>query len=167
MGVCAAATLLVAVLRSTPQEPATPARLAEQGSGEGVLVTRAIDGDTITLATGELVRYIGVDTPETRRRVGGRWVEDPEPFGREAAEANRRWVDGKRVRLEYDVQRHDRYGRVLAYVYVEGEMINAKLLEEGFAQLLTIPPNVKYVERFQALARQARREGRGLWHGGG
>lgn len=127
------------------------------------MVTRAIDGDTIKLATGELVRYIGVDAPETRRRVGDRWAEDPEPFGREAAEANRRWVEGKRVRLEYDVQRHDRYGRLLAYVYVEGEMINAKLLEEGFAGLLTIPPNVKYVDQFRQAVDVARNNRRGFW----
>jgi micrococcal nuclease len=149
--VSAATALLVASLHSTP-------------AGDGVVVRRVIDGDTIRLETGELVRYIGVDAPEVRRRVGDRWVEDPEPFGREAAEANRRWVEGKRVRLEYDVQRRDRYGRVLAYVYVAGGMINAKLLEEGFAKLLTIPPNVKYVDQFRQAVQAARDNRRGVWN---
>ena len=160
----AVAALLLARLPSTPHERATTARLAERGADETVLVSRVIDGDTIRLASGELVRYIGVDTPETRRRVGDRWVEDPEPFGREAAEANRRWVEGKRVRLDYDVQRRDRYGRVLAYVYVDGEMVNAKLLAEGFAHLLTIPPNVKYVDQFRQAVQAARDNRRGVWN---
>ncbi len=160
-------------------------------AGGDVLVTRVIDGDTIELENGELVRYIGIDAPETRRRVGDQWVEDPEPFGQEATEMNRRWVEGRRVRLEYDVERRDRHGRLLAYVYVDGEMIpppgaspkatsrarddplsadapgggmiNAKLLDEGYAQLLTIPPNVKYVEEFRRLAAEARTQRRGLW----
>lgn len=127
-----------------------------------------IDGDTIELSGGQLVRYIGVDTPEVRRRVGERWVEDPEPFGRAASETNRTLVEGRSVRLEYDVQTHDRFGRVLAYVYVEADagaerMVNEELLRQGMAQLLTIPPNVKYAERFRALAEEARRHQRGLW----
>lgn len=126
-------------------------------------VRRVIDGDTIELRDGRLVRYIGIDTPEVRRRIGDRWVEDPQPFGREAREANRRWVEGRSVRLEYDVQTHDRYGRLLAYVFVDGKMVNAALLEEGYAQLLTIPPNVKHVEQFRRLVREARAAHRGLW----
>lgn len=131
------------------------------------MVERAIDGDTVELADGRLVRYIGIDTPEVRRRVGGRWVHDPEPFGKEASVVNRALVEGRRVRLEYDVQTHDRFGRLLAYVYVSDEdgerMVNAELVREGFAQLLTIPPNVRYAGQFRALAAQARRDGRGFW----
>lgn len=122
-----------------------------------------IDGDTIELSDGRLVRYIGIDTPEVRRKVHDQWVVDPEPFARQATEANRRLVEGKPVRLEYDVQSHDRYGRLLAYVYVGDQMVNEALLAEGVAQLLTIPPNVRYVERFRALAKDARRQKRGLW----
>ena len=127
-----------------------------------------VDGDTIELRDGRLVRYIGIDTPEVRRRVGGRWVEDPEPFGRAAATANRALVEGRTVRLEYDVEYFDRYGRLLAYVYVtrpDGSemMVNERLVSEGMAQPLTIPPNVRYVERFRAAVERARREGRGLW----
>ncbi len=134
-----------------------------RGGGGDVRVSRVIDGDTIELEGGELVRYIGVDTPETRRRVGDQWVKDPEPFGHAATKANRKLVEGRRVRLEYDVQSHDRYGRLLAYVFVGDVMVNAKLLEEGYAQLLTIPPNVKYVEDFRRLAAEARAQRRGLW----
>ena len=126
-------------------------------------VRRVVDGDTIELSDGRLVRYIGVDAPESRRQVGGQWVEDPEPFSREATAFNRQQVEGRRVRLEYDAQTHDRFGRLLAYVYVGETMINASLLEAGVAQPLTIPPNVRYAERFRALAKQARAEGRGVW----
>ena len=152
-------------------------------------VGRAVDGDTVELSDHRLVRYIGIDAPEVRRRArpgdpewrpprrsiwsgrgageGDRWVSDPQPFGEAAAEANRRLIEGKVVRLEYDVQTHDRYGRLLAYVYVGPMMINAELLRLGYAQPLTIPPNVKHAETFRALAADARRKGLGLWASGG
>ena len=126
------------------------------------VVHRVIDGDTVELGDGQLVRYIGIDTPELRRRVGGRWVEAPEPFAREAMEANRALVEGKRVQLEYDVRTYDRYGRLLAYVYVDGQMVNEALLQDGDAQLLTIPPDVRYTERFRRAAADARKAHRGL-----
>lgn len=126
-------------------------------------IRRVIDGDTIELADGRLVRYIGIDAPEVRRKRAGRWVVEPEPFALAATQANQRLVDGKTVRLEFDVQTHDRYGRLLAYVYVGDRMVNEALLQEGMAQLLTIPPDVKYVERFRAAASEARTAHRGLW----
>lgn len=128
-----------------------------------VTVSRVIDGDTIRLGDGRLVRYIGVDTPESRRRVQGRWIADAEPYAREATEANRALVEGKPVRLEYDVEPRDRYGRELAYVYAGSVMANEELVRLGFAQPLTIPPNVRYAERFRALAAEARAARRGLW----
>jgi micrococcal nuclease len=127
------------------------------------IVRRVIDGDTIELGDGRLVRYIGIDAPEVRRKVGERWVVDPEPLARAATEANRQLVEGKAIRLEYDVQPEDQYGRVLAYVYVGERMVNEALLASGYAQLLTIPPNVRYVERFRAAVHEARRAHRGLW----
>ena len=129
------------------------------------MVRRVVDGDTIELTDGRLVRYIGIDAPESRQRQGDQWVEDPEPFSRAATRANRRLVEGKHVRLESDVETHDRFGRVLAYVYAGEVMVNEELLREGFAQPLTIPPNVKYAERFRALAEEAREAHRGLWSG--
>ena len=130
---------------------------------EEAVVRRVFDGDTVELSGGRLVRYCGIDTPEVRRRVGEIWVRDPEPFGVAASEANRRFVEHQRVRLEYDVETHDRFGRLLAYVYVGETMINAQLLAAGLARPMRIPPNVKYADRFDALAREARQAGRGLW----
>ncbi len=132
------------------------------------VIRRVVDGDTVELSDGRLLRYIGIDAPEVRRRVGDQWIVAPEPMGQEATDFNRRLVEGRRVRLEFDVQSHDRFGRLLAYVYVAdggaGEvMVNAEMLRAGMAQPLTIPPNVKYAEHFRALAEEARQEGRGLW----
>ena len=127
------------------------------------VVRRVVDGDTIELASRQLVRYIGMDTPEVRRRVDHHWVFDPEPFGVKAMEENRRFAEGKRVTLEYDAESHDRYGRLLAYVYVDGQMVNEQLVAEGYARPLRIPPNIKYAERFKSLAQAAKRQKRGLW----
>ena len=124
-------------------------------------VVRVVDGDTIHVRIGarvEKVRYIGVNTPEVHHPRKGE-----EPGGREAAEVNRRLVEGKRVRLELDVQERDRYGRLLAYVWVGDVMVNAELVRLGYAQVMTIPPNVRYQEIFVKLQREAREAGRGLW----
>ncbi len=105
------------------------------------------------------VRYVGVDTPETHHPMKG-----VERAGNEASEANRKLVDGKTVRLEFDVQKQDRYRRLLAYVYLEeGTFVNAWLVENGYAVVMTIPPNVKHQELFLKLQREAREERRGLW----
>ena len=132
---------------------------------EEAVVRRVVDGDTIELLDGRRVRYLGIDTPEVRRRagVGEGWVVDPEPFAEEATAFNRRLIEGRRAHLEYDRQTHDRFGRILAYVYVEDVMVNAELLRAGLAEPLILPPNVKYSEHFQRLAEQARLEQRGLW----
>ncbi len=87
-----------------------------------------------------------------------------EPFGKEAAKANRKLVDGKTVRLEFDVQQVDRYNRLLAYVYLKDDtFVNAWLVEHGYAVVMTIPPNVKHQDLFLKLQREAREKGRGLW----
>lgn len=119
------------------------------------LVLRVIDGDTIEVEKLGKVRYIGVDSPEISR--------GPEPFGMEAWEVNRQLVEGKKVRLELDVGERDRYGRVLAYVFVGDTFVNAWLVEHGYSRVMTIPPNVKYAELFLKLEREAREYGRGLW----
>jgi len=141
-----------------------PARATDGTPGPAeAKIHRVIDGDTVELADGRLVRYIGIDTPEVRRRVDGRWVMDPEPFALEAAAANRELVEGKTVRCEYDVQTYDRYGRLLAYVFIGETMVNEELVRRGMAQPLTIRPDVRYTDRFQRLAREARQANRGLW----
>ena len=120
-----------------------------------VLVQRVVDGDTIVLAGGERVRYLGIDTPEV--------TGVPELFGPEATEANQRLVEGRRVRLERDVTDRDRFDRLLRYVYVDGVMVNAELLLEGFARVLVYPPDSRYAQCFVALEEEAREDGRGLW----
>src|SRR5207244_11831043 len=90
-----------------------------------------------------------------------------QPGGGEAAKANRELVEGQTVRLELDVQERDQYGRLLAYVYVGNIMVNAELVAQGFAQVMTVPPNVKHQELFLKLQREARLLQLGLWRGGG
>jgi micrococcal nuclease len=134
-----------------------------QKPGEHV-VARVIDGDTIELNSGDRVRYIGIDTPETRKKnASGRWIYDPEAFGKEATELNRQLVEGKKIRLEFDIEKRDKYNRLLAYVFVGDVFVNARLVEEGLAQLLTIPPNVKYTDLFKKLQKKARGEKKGFW----
>ncbi|MFO7769591.1 MAG: thermonuclease family protein [bacterium] len=126
-----------------------------------VEVVDVVDGDTIKVRLGgevETVRYIGMDTPETVHPTRG-----VEPYGKEACEQNRRLVEGERVRLEFDVEKRDRYGRLLAYVFVDTLFVNAELLRRGYAQLMTVPPNVKYVDLFRRLQTEAREADRGLW----
>lgn len=121
-------------------------------------VARVIDGDTIKLINGERVRYIGIDTPELHHPK-----KPVEYMAEEAKEFNEKLVGGEVVRLEFDVERRDKYGRLLAYVYAGDTFVNARLLEEGYAQTLTIPPNVKYADEFLRLQRKAREENKGLW----
>jgi len=124
-------------------------------------VVRVVDGDTIYVQLAERVekiRYIGVNTPEIHHPIKGE-----EPGGREAAAMNRRLVGGRPVRLELDVRSRDRYGRLLAYVWLGDTMVNAELVRRGYAQVMTVPPNVRYQDLFVKLQREARDAGRGLW----
>ncbi len=141
-------------------------------SYEDIAVKRVVDGDTLQLASGERVRLIGIDTPEMHHskkleRDSKRSGEDAaaiQEMGRRAYAYSRALLEGKRVRLEFDVERTDRYERLLAYVYLkDGTMANEEIIRQGYASLMTIPPNVKYVERFKEAYRQAREEKRGLW----
>jgi micrococcal nuclease len=139
------------------------AAVAWAGPLEGTVV-KVVDGDTIHVRVadrGEKVRYIGVNAPEIHHPTKGR-----EPGGAEAAEANRRLVASRRVRLETDVQTRDRHGRLLAYVWVGRIMVNAELVRQGYAQATTVPPNVRHQELFAKLQREARAAGRGLWASG-
>ena len=129
--------------------------------GVDVAVRKVVDGDTVDVSGGERVRLIGVDTPETkdpRRPVGC--------FGREASRFTAGLLPpGTEVRLVGDVEQRDRFGRLLAYVYrrSDGLFVNAELLRRGYAQLLTVPPNVAHTDEFVALAGQAREGSQGLW----
>ncbi|MCL6640521.1 MAG: thermonuclease family protein [Candidatus Rokubacteria bacterium] len=156
---------LVLVLSSPPVTP-TPAAAQRPAAAPRSLVgdvVRVVDGDTIQVRLGdriEKVRYIGIDTPEVSRRAGG-----PEPGAAEATALNRALVEGRRVRLELDVQERDRHGRLLAYVWVGDRLVNAELVRRGYAQVMTVPPNVRYQALFLRLQRDAREAGRGLWRG--
>jgi len=133
---------------------------AAQPALEGMVI-RIVDGDTIDVRLPERVekvRYIGVNTPEVHHPSRGE-----EPGGRAAAGVNRDLVSGRRVRLELDTQPRDRHGRLLAYVWVDETMVNAELVRRGFAQVMTVPPNVRHQSLFLKLQREAREAGRGLW----
>ena len=125
------------------------------------LCTHVIDGDTIIVkmkGTEERVRLIGVDTPET--------VHPEKPvafFGKEASAFTKRMAEGKRVRLEYDWQERDKYGRLLAYVYLEDEtFLNAEIIKRGYGFAYTRFP-FKYLDKFRKYEREARENIRGLW----
>jgi micrococcal nuclease len=125
------------------------------------LCTRVIDGDTIIVnieGKKEKVRLIGVDTPET--------VHPNKPveyFGKEASEFTKKMVEGKKVRLEYDWQKRDKYGRLLAYVFLtDGTFLNAEIIKQGYGFAYTKYP-FKYLDEFRRYEREARENGRGLW----
>lgn len=126
------------------------------GPSSGV-VDRTIDGDTIELVTGETVRYLMIDTPES---TGGA----TDCFGTNAHDFNDALVVDKEVTLEYDVECEDRFGRLLAYVSVDGVEVNTRLVERGYACVLHIPPNGDdRVDEFQALEDEAKAALRGMW----
>lgn len=121
-------------------------------------VVRVVDGDTLLLDGSERVRLIGVDTPESvdpRRPV--------QYFGKEAAAFVRRIAEGRRVRLEFGGESRDRYGRTLAFVYLEdGTFLNAEIIRQGYGHAFTRYP-FRYADEFRAHEREAREQRRGLW----
>jgi micrococcal nuclease len=129
--------------------PAGPA-----GATRPCRVVRVVDGDTIECAGLGRVRLIGMDTPE----------QDQAPYGRMATEALIALLpEDRTVELELDVERRDRYGRVLAYLWTDGAMLNWQLVRRGWAVVLTYPPNVRYVDWFIDAQRRARADEVGLW----
>ncbi len=118
-------------------------------------VIQVIDGDTITVAGGYRVRYIGIDAPEV--------YPEKEAYGAEAWQANRLLVEGKEVRLERDVSQTDRYGRLLRYVYVDDILVNAELVKQGLAEAKAYPPDTKYQDLLEELESAAKAAGRGIW----
>jgi micrococcal nuclease len=121
-------------------------------------VTKVIDGDTILLDTGETVRYIGIDCPEMGRKGAA-----PEFYAREATRYNKNLVLLKRVRLEFDVEKKDHYGRLLAYVYVKNLLVNAELVRLGYARAMVKPPNLAHKDLLIKYQREAMAKEIGLW----
>jgi micrococcal nuclease len=126
-------------------------------------VREVIDGDTIVLSDSRKVRYLGINAPE-----------HGQPYAREATGLNRRLVSGLPVRLEFDQLREDRYGRLLAYVYMtkcevrgsmcgQEEMVNEQLVAEGWAHIFSMPPNTRYAERFLQVQERAKAAKKGIW----
>ena len=142
------------LLETTPPSPPPPNMVEAQ-------VTRVVDGDTIHVLIDGMeyrLRYIGIDTPETKHPTLG-----VEPFGPEATQANSELVEGRTVLLEKDVSETDRYGRLLRYVYVDDLMVNEELLRRGLARVATFPPDVKHIDRFLEIQRAAQEAGVGMW----
>lgn len=127
-------------------------------------VIKITDGDTFYVSDstekGEKIRIIGVDAPESRNM----FKLKKEPFGKEATQYLAGLIENKQVRLEYDVDEKDQYQRTLAYVFLEDNtFVNAELVKNGYAQIMTIPPNVKYADLFYELQVEARNNKRGIW----
>lgn len=125
-------------------------------------VVRVVDGDTFIVdynGEQERVRLIGVDTPESVHPNEEKNTE----FGNEVSNYSKKMLTGKQVALEFDIEERDKYGRLLAYAYLDGQMYNKLLLEKGYAQVSTYPPNVKYVDDFVAIQKQAREDKVGMW----
>ena len=131
--------------------------------GTEVTVSRVVDGDTVEVRPAiedeEDVRLIGMDAPETAGSPRG-----AQPYGEKASRFTERALEGERVTLRFDEEKRDDYGRVLAYLYSsDGTMFNQTLLEEGYTQVATFPPNLKHVGHFERAQQEARRAEKGIW----
>ncbi len=137
----------------TAERPAGPV-----GATQICSVARIIDGDTVECDGIGRIRLIGMDTPEA----------DQEPFGAIATEALTALIPpGSDVEVERDVEPRDQYDRVLAYVWIDGVMVNWAMVRQGYAVVLTYPPNVRFADWFTAAQQRARTEQAGLWAVGG
>ena len=145
----------------TTPVPPKPSVSSLAPGGESARIVRVVDGDTVIVAPKVRVRLTGIDTPES--------VDPRKPvqcFGVEASNFTKGLLPADTpVTLVHDVQRLDRYGRTLAYVYrqADGMFVNLELVKQGYAQAYTVPPNVAHATQFVAAQAQARRGNRGLW----
>ncbi len=139
---------------ASPRSESSP----RTASGDWRTIVRVVDGDTLVLDGNDKIRLIGVNTPESvdpRRPV--------EYFGKEASAFTRRMAEGRRARLEFGPESRDRYGRSLAYVFLDdGTHLNAEIIRQGYSQAYTRFPHPR-LEEFRAYEREARQNGRGLW----
>ena len=155
------ATAIVSCVSSAARAPEPPQLDTGPGARTQLAVVDVTDGDTIRVDLAGVetpVRLIGIDTPEK----DGPYT-DEECFGEQASRYTADALDDRDVELEFDVQRTDRFDRVLAYIWLDGELFNERILLDGLAVLATFPPNVRYVDRFAEAERRARTEGAGVW----
>lgn len=141
-------------------ETSTEALISENDDKSYVVVERVVDGDTFVTEGGDRVRMILINTPESVHPDQSKNTE----FGEIASEYVKKLLQGKKVYLEKDVSEEDRYGRLLRYVYLEdGTFVNELIVKEGFGQIATYPPDVKYKDIILAAEQYARENKKGLW----
>lgn len=139
-----------------------PLTLEKQSPNRLYKVTKVVDGDTIKIRFNEkeeTIRLIGIDTPESVHSDSNKNI----PEGSIASDYTKDKLEGKEVKLEFDVQPKDKYNRYLAYVFIDGKMFNKELLEKGYARLSTFPPNIKYVDDFTKIQKEAINKNIGFW----
>jgi micrococcal nuclease len=146
-------TLILALLACGLRSPVADA------DSPRVKVRWVDDGDTIEVAGGERVRYLGINTPEVAHQD-----KPGEPFGDEAKAFNKKLVQGRWIHLELAEQQRDHYGRLLAFVFLEdGTFVNGELVRQGYAHLLRRQPKLRYWKQLLELQRQALRQKKGMW----
>ena len=140
-----------------------------------ILITYVADGDTVKLEDGSWVRFIGIDAPEYHEsekllrdaRRANKNIADIKKLGRKSYVFTKKLLANKRVRLEFDIEKRDKYNRLLAYIFLkDGTFVNAKIIEEGYAQTMNIAPDLKYSDLLKRLQIKAKAEKRGLWGAG-
>ena len=169
-------TRLISLLFVTALVALCQPAIAAPPSRTSATILYVTDGDTIKVKIDgrkESVRLIGIDAPESKHndrayKQAYRSSTDVESIVKLGKQSKQHLLklapEGSLVKLEQDVEPRDRYGRILAYVYLpDGSMVNEQMLEMGYASPLTIPPNVKYVDRLTNAAKRGRAANRGLW----
>ena len=170
------AVLIVAAIVAVNNKPLFPTLSTPQAqAGRSSLrahVVRVYDGDTIKLSNGEKVRFIGIDAPELHdnpkllrdAKKSGMDIETIKRMGARSYEYARGLLADRDVRLEFDTQPRDKYGRLLAYVYVDdGTFVNEEIIKNGYAYPMTIRPNTRHATEFRSLFEQAQENKLGLW----
>ncbi|QEC53172.1 micrococcal nuclease [Anseongella ginsenosidimutans] len=153
--------LLLALTAPACSLPASEPASGDNLSAELYYVEKVIDGDTFIIEGGEKVRLIGIDAPETPNSFKQRNFH----YGIEAKDHLRELIGSQKLKLEFDIEKRDQYDRLLAYAWLEnGLFINAYLIEEGYARVVTFPPNVKYHDQLNQLESEAKENKRGLWN---
>lgn len=152
--------------------PSGDLRLSDETRPVQARVVKVYDGDTIRISSGEKVRLIGIDTPEIH--TSSKLYRDAERTGRKAEDIRRmgalsyeyaqRLLENRSVSLQFDAQRQDKYGRLLAYVYLDdGTFVNREIIRNGYAYPMSIPPNTRHAAEFKSLFEEARGKRVGLW----